>query len=357
MVRPAPAGAHPPLHDPAPARRDRAGRRARFPPLPVRLAACRRGDAPGGAGRASADPGSLEGFEAPAKAWETEILPARLKGYRAVLARRAMPRRPDRLGAPDAAGRRERPGALATVAGARDADRAARAPPARRSGRRSRRQTAPLRRARAPRPCSTASRARRPVLRRTRRRPRACCAPQVEEALGELVALGLVTSDSFAGLRALLVPSGQRKPLAGAKRRGRVLAFGIESGGRWALVRRAQPQSGGDEVARRRRSSMWRDAAAPLRRRVLAAAWRGGGWLPPWRDLLARLPPARGARRDPRRPLRRRLLRRAIRPARGGRPAARDPPPAGVGRMGVAVRRRSAQSRRHPDAGPAGSRR
>ena len=36
--------------------------------------------------------------------------------------------------------------------------------------------------------------------------------PQVEEALGELVALGLVTSDSFGGLRALLVPSERRKP-------------------------------------------------------------------------------------------------------------------------------------------------
>ena len=31
--------------------------------------------------------------------------------------------------------------------------------------------------------------------------------PQVEDALAELVALGIVTSDSFAGLRALLAPS------------------------------------------------------------------------------------------------------------------------------------------------------
>jgi hypothetical protein len=44
--------------------------------------------------------------------------------------------------------------------------------------------------------------------------------PQVEDALGELVALGSVTSDSFAGLRALLVPSSRRKPIAGVKRRG-----------------------------------------------------------------------------------------------------------------------------------------
>ena len=40
---------------------------------------------------------------------------------------------------------------------------------------------------------------------------------QVEEALAELVALGLVSSDSFAGLRALLTPSEKRKPLGGAQ--------------------------------------------------------------------------------------------------------------------------------------------
>ena len=36
---------------------------------------------------------------------------------------------------------------------------------------------------------------------------------QVEDALAELVALGRVTSDSFAGLRALLTPSQKRKRL------------------------------------------------------------------------------------------------------------------------------------------------
>src|SRR4029453_12341107 len=38
---------------------------------------------------------------------------------------------------------------------------------------------------------------------------------QVEDALSQLAALGLVTSDSFDGLRALLVPSDKRPPLAG----------------------------------------------------------------------------------------------------------------------------------------------
>ena len=62
--------------------------------------------------------------------------------------------------------------------------------------------------------------------------------PQVEEALGELVALGLVTSDSFGGLRALLVPSDRRRPFAGGTRRRRIVSFGMEDAGRWALTRR-----------------------------------------------------------------------------------------------------------------------
>ena len=110
--------------------------------------------------------------------------------------------------------------------------------------------------------------------------------PQLEEALGELVALGLAASDSFGGLRALLVPSGQRKPPAGMKRRGRVLSFDIESGGRWAMINRTAPINGGDEA---------RDAAVEYAARTLLARygvvfWRlltqEPGWLPPWRDLL-----------------------------------------------------------------------
>jgi ATP-dependent Lhr-like helicase len=59
---------------------------------------------------------------------------------------------------------------------------------------------------------------------------------QVEQALGELAGLGLVTSDSFAGLRALITPASKRKPLSGARRRHRTALFGIESAGRWSLL-------------------------------------------------------------------------------------------------------------------------
>jgi len=63
---------------------------------------------------------------------------------------------------------------------------------------------------------------------------------ELEDALGELVAAGRVTADSFAGLRALLLPAAQKQ--AGRHRRlRRHLLTEIEHAGRWALVRRVSP--------------------------------------------------------------------------------------------------------------------
>ncbi|MCG6868227.1 MAG: DEAD/DEAH box helicase [Gammaproteobacteria bacterium] len=53
---------------------------------------------------------------------------------------------------------------------------------------------------------------------------------QVEEALSELAVAGLATSDSFAGLRALMVAPGKR---AGRRRRGK---NELDEAGRWVLV-------------------------------------------------------------------------------------------------------------------------
>ena len=58
----------------------------------------------------------------------------------------------------------------------------------------------------------------------------------VETALAELAGLGMVTSDGFSGLRALITPSSKRKPLGSGRRRHRTVPFGIESAGRWALL-------------------------------------------------------------------------------------------------------------------------
>jgi ATP-dependent Lhr-like helicase len=57
---------------------------------------------------------------------------------------------------------------------------------------------------------------------------------QVEEALGELVARGLVTADSFSGLRAVLTPQSRRRGFRGRNRlRG---TSGFDAAGRWALL-------------------------------------------------------------------------------------------------------------------------
>jgi ATP-dependent Lhr-like helicase len=90
---------------------------------------------------------------------------------------------------------------------------------------------------------------------------------QVEEALSQLAALGLVTSDSFDGLRALLVPSNKR-PTFGrniGKRRGKTNLASIEFAGRWSLLRTqiaSQLSGNGAEGSER-------DAAAAKFARVL----------------------------------------------------------------------------------------
>jgi ATP-dependent Lhr-like helicase len=60
---------------------------------------------------------------------------------------------------------------------------------------------------------------------------------QVEEALAELVANGIVVSDSFTGLRALLTP-GSRKTQAAARRKQRQPVYEMASAGRWSILHR-----------------------------------------------------------------------------------------------------------------------
>jgi ATP-dependent Lhr-like helicase len=106
---------------------------------------------------------------------------------------------------------------------------------------------------------------------------------QVEEALGELVALGLVSSDSFAGLRALLLPADRRRP---TRRRRRSDMSGMETAGRWSLVRRARAAAAGAQTD----GAAVEHVARTLLRRYGVVFWRllerEAPWLPPWRDLL-----------------------------------------------------------------------
>jgi ATP-dependent Lhr-like helicase len=113
---------------------------------------------------------------------------------------------------------------------------------------------------------------------------------QVEDALAELVVLGLVHSDSFAGLRALLTPSDRRKPLSKGKRRRRTALFGIEDAGRWALVRRPAPRLAATGAAYEPEHEIVEHIADTLLRRYGVVFWRllerEAAWLPPWRELL-----------------------------------------------------------------------
>ncbi|KJV35164.1 DEAD/DEAH box helicase [Luteibacter yeojuensis] len=103
---------------------------------------------------------------------------------------------------------------------------------------------------------------------------------ELEDALGELVAAGRVTADSFAGLRALLLPSAKRNN-GRARRTRRHMLSGIEDAGRWALARRPREErndaDGLDHIAR------------TLLRRYGVVSWRilerEAHWLPTWRDL------------------------------------------------------------------------
>ena len=227
----------------------------------------------------------LEGFEAPAVAWETEILPARLAEYE-----------PSWLDDHCLAGR---------IAWARLGPRNGRANGSERSVAPVR--TTPItllarRHARHWASLSAVPDAARPGLRAQAvadfiREHGASffdelvegtglLRSQVEDALAELVALGLVTSDSFGGLRALLVPSDRRKPGAGGRRRRRSIPFGMEDAGRWALAHHARPAQPGPQASP--------EAVEHVARRLLlrygVVFWRllerEADWLPPWRDLL-----------------------------------------------------------------------
>ena len=138
-------------------------------------------------------------------------------------------------------------------------------------------------------------------------------ASEVEDALWELVAAGLVTADGFENLRALLDPKRRRGEGKGRTARPR------HAPGRWALLRHtgAAPEGHAETFARQllqRWGVVFRDAAV---REPLA---------PPWRDLLVALRrmESRGEIRGGR--FLAGVHRRAVRAAGSAGPAARHPP-------------------------------
>ncbi len=245
----------------------------------------------------------LEGFEAPAAAWESEILPARVEGYeiswlddlclagRIVWTRlRAQPTRNDdndparpRTGAgpvratPIVLLQRRNMSVWGGLGGNAQA-----APPALSS-----------------RAQATADYLREhgasffdELLAGTR-----LLQTELEDALAELVAAGVINSDSFAGLRALLVPPS-RRPTPHRRRGRRTALLGIADAGRWALLRRTPAPTAEPAKKTTNRGGKPQSADADaleqivrtLLKRYGVICWRliarEAPWLPPWRELL-----------------------------------------------------------------------
>ena len=114
-----------------------------------------------------------------------------------------------------------------------------------------------------------------------------------EEAVAELVSAGMATSDSFAGLRALLVPTRHKESRRGRERRN---PFDLSTAGRWGLTSRTPAEDSTEEdleayarvalarygvvfrrlTERENASPPWRDLVRVLRRMEARGEVRGG---------------------------------------------------------------------------------
>ena len=104
---------------------------------------------------------------------------------------------------------------------------------------------------------------------------------ELEAALAELVAAGLATCDSFAGLRALVMPADKRSRL----RRRRPGHEPIDDAGRWSLTRRARARA--DALGALAAPHVEHIARVLLRRYgvVFRKLLEREDGLPPWREL------------------------------------------------------------------------
>ncbi len=235
--------------------------------------------------------GQLEGFEAAASAWETEILPARITEYE-----------PAWLDEQCLAGRFVWTRLAARVARKNEGERAAapvRSSPITLLARRNIKAWTSL--SGPPESAGLSAKARQVAAYIQTHGASffdeiadgaGLLPSQAEEALAELVALGMVNSDSFGGLRALLVPSDRRRPAAGGRRRRRITLFGMDSAGRWAFVRRPRTDTNTTSPLNERiqDDETIEHVVRTLLRRWGVVFWRllarEADWLPPWRDLL-----------------------------------------------------------------------
>jgi len=229
--------------------------------------------------------GQLEGFEAPAATWETELLPARVSDYQ--------PAWLDELcTAGRISWRRLRP-----APAARGGSGSLRAAPIVLLPRREGARWAELAGAPQEDDAPLGSRAARVADYLAAHGASFfdeiadglhLIATELEDALAELVTRGRVHCDSYAGLRALLVPASKR-PSALSRQRRRLSLHGIRDAGRWAPLRPV-PVAGDRAEAIEWRGEAVEHLARTLLRRYGVVCWRllerEAAWLPPWRELL-----------------------------------------------------------------------
>ena len=113
---------------------------------------------------------------------------------------------------------------------------------------------------------------------------------ELEIALQELVGAGLVNADSFAGLRALITPASKRQQRSSRRGRGAFVG-GMDDAGRWALLRRAVAAPVVDNPRPTPTpADTLEHIAMTLLRRYGVVFWRllerEADWLPSWRELL-----------------------------------------------------------------------
>ncbi|HXU30031.1 MAG TPA: DEAD/DEAH box helicase [Thermoanaerobaculia bacterium] len=243
----------------------------------------------------------LEGFEAPAGAWESEILPARVEGYDPawldalcfsgrLLWRRASP--PSISASKPRATGRGGPVRATPIAFFARETAPAWEPQLAVTGAGGTEEIASL---------SNEAQAVYAALERKGAsfsadlvRATGLLPSRVDGALGELVARGLAAADGFAGLRSLIGPADSR--IAAAKRRnhGHLLATGpLGAAGRWALL--ASAAESADLAAAS--SNQADDAAAEIAARKLLSRYgvvlrkilERESLAPPWRSLLRAL--------------------------------------------------------------------
>ena len=123
---------------------------------------------------------------------------------------------------------------------------------------------------------------------------------QVEDALGECVNWGLVTSDAYVGLRALITPSAKRPKFSSRRGRGAAKMSPFDNAGRWSLIN-VDAVNKAEQTEDQEQKKVSSSPQAPLNSEDLEfIAWtllhRYGVIfrkmlerehnLPPWRDLL-----------------------------------------------------------------------